>query len=60
MLTTAQAGARLKVNASRVRQLILAGHLPATKHGRDWLIDPAAVAAYQPPPRGWPQGKPRH
>lgn len=38
MLTTKQTAAILNVNASRVRQLILAGRLPAVKHGRDWII----------------------
>ena len=37
-LTTAQAARILKVTASRVRQLILAGRLPATKHGRDLVV----------------------
>jgi excisionase family DNA binding protein len=37
-LTTAEAAALLNVNASRVRQLILSGRLPAEKHGRDWAI----------------------
>lgn len=38
LLTTTQAAGALGVNASRVRQLILSGRLPATKHGRDWII----------------------
>lgn len=38
MLTTKEAGEILGVNASRVRQLILAGRLPATKLGRDLFI----------------------
>jgi len=37
-LTTIQAAKALNVNDSRVRQLILAGRLPAQKFGRDWLI----------------------
>ena len=32
------AGEFLGVNDSRIRQLILAGRLPARKIGRDWLI----------------------
>ena len=32
------AGELLGVNDSRIRQLILAGRLPARKIGRDWLI----------------------
>ena len=43
-LTTAQAAERLRVNPSRVRQMILAGQLKATKVGRDWQIDERALA----------------
>ena len=39
LLTTAEAGRVLGVNASRVRQLILAGRLPARKLGRDLFVD---------------------
>jgi len=42
-LTTAEAARELGVTPARVRQLILAGRLPAEKHGRDWLIDPASL-----------------
>ena len=38
MLTTKDAGERLGISASRVRQLILEKRLPATKSGRDLLI----------------------
>jgi excisionase family DNA binding protein len=38
LLTTQQAADRLGVTASRVRQFILEGRLPATKFGRDNLI----------------------
>jgi excisionase family DNA binding protein len=38
-LTTKEAAERLGVNASRVRQLILAGKLPSEKFGRDRMID---------------------
>ena len=37
--TTSEAADRLKVTDSRIRQLIASGHLPATKKGRDHLID---------------------
>ncbi len=37
-ITTKQAAKKLGINDSRVRQLILAGRLPAEKAGRDWLI----------------------
>ena len=38
MLTTKQAGKALGVNDSRIRQLILAGRLKATKLGHMWII----------------------
>lgn len=37
-MTTKEAAKKLKVNPSRVRQLILAGRLPAQKIGRDLFI----------------------
>lgn len=43
-LTTKQAAERLGVNASRVRQLILAGKLTARKHGTDWVIDERSLS----------------
>jgi excisionase family DNA binding protein len=38
ILNTKQAAKILGINASRVRQLILSGRLPAQKLGRDWII----------------------
>ena len=38
-LTTTEAAARLGVTQARIRQLIAAKRLPATKQGRDWLIE---------------------
>ena len=56
LLTTKQAGERLKVNDSRVRQLILAGRLPAQKFGSAWMIkekDLAKVADRKTGRPGW-------
>ena len=39
MLTTITAAARLGITPGRIRQMIKAGQLPATKAGRDWLIN---------------------
>jgi excisionase family DNA binding protein len=39
LLTTTEAAERLGVNASRIRQLVLQGRLPAQKMGRDLFID---------------------
>jgi excisionase family DNA binding protein len=38
IVNTKKAAELLCVNDSRVRQLILAGRLPAMKIGRDWII----------------------
>jgi excisionase family DNA binding protein len=51
LMTTADAGRALGVTSTRVRQLILAGRLPALRVGRDWLIrerDLARVADRRP------------
>ena len=40
-LTTKDVAERLGITPSRVRQLVLAGRLPAQKFGRDLLIDEA-------------------
>jgi excisionase family DNA binding protein len=37
-VTTKRAAEILGISDSRMRQLILAGRLPAKKIGRDWLI----------------------
>jgi len=38
-ITTTEAAARLGITPRHVRHLIKTGQLPATKQGRDWLID---------------------
>jgi len=44
-ITTGEASERLKVSALRVRQLVRAGRIRGEKFARDWLIDPASLAA---------------
>lgn len=44
-LTTKQAADALGITPRRVIALIKAGHLKATRVGRDWLIKPSALAA---------------
>jgi excisionase family DNA binding protein len=39
LLTTSEAAELLGVNASRIRQFVLQGRLPAQKKGRDLFID---------------------
>lgn len=38
MLTVTEAAVQLGVSASRIRALIKAGTLPATKHGHAWML----------------------
>lgn len=59
LLNTAQAAALLNLTPGRVVQLIHAGRLPAEKLGRDWVIDPQAVAAFVPGRVGYPKGRKR-
>lgn len=47
LLSTKDVARKLDVTASRVRQIILEGKLPATKLGRDWLVKEEDVEAYQ-------------
>ncbi len=60
LITTTEVAGRLGINQSRVRQLILAGDLPARKFGRDWVIDEEDLARYekQRPPVGRPPKEP--
>lgn len=46
-LTTSQAANLLHVNQSRIRQMILAEQIKATKIGRDWLIDESEIKRVQ-------------
>jgi excisionase family DNA binding protein len=44
-MTTTEAGKRLGVNDSRVRQYIRAGRLPSEKHGQSYMVSEEAVAS---------------
>lgn len=44
-LTAAAAAAELSVSVRRVQALIASGRLAAQKHGRDWIIEAAALDA---------------
>lgn len=59
LLSTAQVAGRLGVTPERILQLIRAGRLPAIKIAGVWLLDPGAVARFQPRPTGYPKGRPR-
>lgn len=54
-LTTEEAAKRLGVNRSRIRQLILAGRLPAEKFGKAWAIDPKDLEAVRTRKPGRPR-----
>lgn len=53
-LSVTEASNRLGVTGSRVRQLITAGDLPATRVGRAWVLDDADVERYSPRRQGRP------
>ena len=54
-LTTTQAAEVLNKPRREVQRLIQVGRLKAEKVGRDYLLDPADVAAFQPQQRGRPK-----
>jgi len=56
ILNTSEAGQLLGVTARRVVQLIVAGRLKATRLGREYMIDPADLAAVAHRPWGRPLG----
>ena len=53
-LTTKEAAERLGVTAARVRQLVLAGDLPAEKFGRDLMIKEGDLKLVADRPMGRP------
>jgi len=59
LIGTAVAAQRLGVSQDRVRALIKAGRLPATKLGRDYFIDPKdlTLVKNRKPGRPKKQGK---
>jgi len=53
-LTTREAAERLGVSPARVRQLVLAGDLPAEKFGRDLMIKEGDLKLVADRPMGRP------
>lgn len=53
-LTTKEAAERLGVTPARVRQLVLAGDLPAEKFGRDLMIKESDLKLVRERPMGRP------
>jgi hypothetical protein len=47
-VTLTQAGASKGAHPSTIRSAILAGHLPAQKDGRCWVVAEADLAAWEP------------
>jgi excisionase family DNA binding protein len=56
-LTTKEAAERLGVTPARVRQLVLAGDLPAEKFGRDLMIREADLKLVEDRPIGRPSAQ---
>lgn len=54
-LTTKEAAEKLGVSPARVRQLVLAGDLPAEKFGRDLMIKEADLKLVEDRPMGRPK-----
>jgi excisionase family DNA binding protein len=46
-MTTSEAAERLGVSTARVRRLVLDGRLPATKFGRDLVIEESALTSLE-------------
>jgi len=46
-ISSAEAGAILGVDSSRIRVLVAQGRIKATKFGNVWLVDPKSVAAFR-------------
>jgi excisionase family DNA binding protein len=61
LLTTRQAAKHLGISPRRVRALIKAGRLPATKHGSSWAIKENDLELVKERPTGRPpKGAPFH
>ncbi len=54
-MTTTQAAERIGKSRSLVIRLCQKGRIAAAKVGRDWQIEEASLALYQPNPRGRPR-----
>lgn len=60
-MTTTEAAAVLGVQPKTVTRYILRGLIAATKHGRDYWIEPGELERFQQTRRGvgYPAGRPR-
>ena len=57
LISCIEAAKKLKIDDSRVRQLIRAGRLPAQKVGRSWIIDPKDLKLVKDRKPGRPKKK---
>lgn len=55
LYTTTEAAKKLNITVARVNALIVAGRLPAIRHGRDYIISEEALANYRPRRPGRPK-----
>jgi len=55
LYTTTEAAQKLNISVARVNALIVAGRLPATRHGRDYAITETDLANYRPRKQGRPR-----
>ena len=53
-MTVEQAAKKLGVSTARIGQYIANGALPASKFGRQWVIDPKVLDSFTRRPRGRP------
>lgn len=54
-LTTAQAAELRGVSRRRITHLLASGRIAGRKLGRDWMVDAASLAAFEPMKRGRPR-----
>ena len=57
MRTTAAVAQKLGISVRRAQVLMQVGLLPATKHGRDWLMTEQDLAQMPRRSAGWPRGR---
>lgn len=58
-LTTTEAAELRGVSRRRITQLLAAGRIAGRKLGRDWMVDAASLAAWEPMERGRPRKETR-
>jgi excisionase family DNA binding protein len=59
LISTTEAARRLNASPDTIKRLCQQGRIPASKPGRDWMIEESELPKIVIAPRGWPKGKPR-